>query len=89
MWLMITAIQCNYTQQTEPTLKTIMSFFGMWSTELHAQVDLQLFQHLQSLPSMNQCTLQTSTFIQFVLPCKSSIHSKNNITENNKKGEGG
>ena len=86
---MITAIQCNYTQQTEPTLKTVVSFFGLWSNELHAQVDLQLGQHLQSLPSMNQCTLQTSTFIQCVLPCKSSIHSKSKITENNKKGEGG
>lgn len=89
MLFMITAIQCNYTQQTEPTLKTVVSFFGLWSNELHAQVDLQLGQHLQSLPSMNQCTLQTSTFIQCVLPCKSSIHSKSKITENNKKGEGG
>lgn len=89
MRLMITTIQCNYTEQTEPTLKTVMSFFGMWSTELHAQVDLQLLQHLQSLSSMNQCTLQTSTFIQFVLPCKSFIHSKIKITENNKNGEGG
>lgn len=89
MRFMITAIQCNYTQQTEPTLKTVVSFFGLWSNELHAQVDLQLGQHLQSLPSMNQCTLQTSTFIQCALPCKSSIHSKSKITENNKKGEGG
>lgn len=89
MLFMITAIQCNYTQQTEPTLKTVVSFFGLWSNELHAQVDLQLGQHLQSLPSMNQCTLQTSTFIQCALPCKSSIHSKSKITENNKKGEGG